>query len=143
LPPNARPLTFANHAANLAEPVFPAEAAVTISCVKEKDRSNTDSELFCVKFPAAPKCEGHPRGYGYRVTMQTRTGETVEDTCVRKVYPGLFYYGDASDAGNVVIYFRRVEVEDGKEHRFIVEPLNGLEEAGPSIQSSWATYTYE
>ena len=143
LPPNARPFNFAVRSQTLPTPVFPPEAAITVSCVVDKDRNNVDSELFKVLFPAAPKSGDHPRGVGYRVTMQTRVGEIVETTCVRKVYPNLFYYGDGADAGNVAIMFRRAEVEDGREHRFIVEPMNGYELASDSIVSDWAVFSYQ
>lgn len=143
LPAAKRPFNHDRRAQTLPPSVFPGNAKVTVDCVKDKDRANVLCEFFRVSFRAAAKCGDNPRGHKYAVLMQTRKDGAVCDAMTRLVYPNLYYYGDAADRRDVSAYFRRSEVEDGLEHRFLATPLNGMGRAGGTIVSEWGRFNWK
>ena len=116
--------------------VFPADAAVKVTCVEGKDRRGNPSNQYVVTFPQAKVDDLYGRAFDYRVTAVVRKHWWTRTACEKWVYSERYNMPARFDTNDITCVFGATELSGPwQEAVFTVTPYNAFHVPGAPIRS--------
>ena len=129
-----RPFAFAPRKASAVAPEFAAEAAVSVKCVKGKNRAGEATDQVVVSFPAA-KPSTTSRVFDYEVRALTFFEDVDDVVLTRRVLAEKFFLAPDMEAATGTCVIAAADLPADKDIVFAVRPIECFGNKGREIFS--------